>query len=63
MMDIVLAKAVANAKAIESLVSGGSAPAQAPAAEAAPVAKAEEEKKEDKKEEEAGVEGLGALFG
>ena len=63
MMDIVLAKAVANAKAIESLVSGGSAPAPAQAAPAAPKAVAEEEKKEEKKEEEAGVEGLGALFG
>lgn len=63
MMDIVLAKAVANAKAIESLVSGGSAPAPAQAAPAAPAAKAEEEKKEEKKDEEAGVEGLGALFG
>jgi len=63
MMDIVLAKAVANAKAIESLVSGGSAPAPAQAAPTAPVAKAEEEKKEEKKDEEAGVEGLGALFG
>lgn len=63
MMDIVLAKAVANAKAIENLVSGGSAPAPAQAAPAAPKAVAEEEKKEDKKEEEAGVEGLGALFG
>lgn len=63
MMDIVLAKAVANAKAIESLVSGGSAPAPAQAAPATPAAKAEEEKKEEKKDEEAGVEGLGALFG
>ncbi len=63
MMDIVLAKAVANAKAIESLISGGSAPAPAQAAPAASAAKVEEEKKEEKKDEEAGVEGLGALFG
>ena len=65
MMDIVLAKAVANAKAIESLVSGGSAAATAQAAPVAPKAIAEEEKTEEKKEEaeEAGVEGLGALFG
>ncbi len=61
MMDLVLAKAVANAKAIESLISGGAAPAQAAPAAAAPAAK--EEKEEEKKEEEAGAEGLGALFG
>jgi large subunit ribosomal protein L10 len=67
MMDLVLAKAAANAKAIEGLIGGKTASraeaskanAPAPAAEA----KAEEETKEEKKEEEAGAEGLGALFG
>jgi large subunit ribosomal protein L10 len=60
MMNIVLAKAVANAQAIDRLTRGESAPA-APAA-AAPAA-AKEEKKEDKKEEEDTAAGLGALFG
>ncbi len=60
LMDLVLMKAAANAKAIENLIGGGAA--QAPAAVVA--APAEEEKKEEeKKEEEAGAEGLGALFG
>lgn len=61
LMDLVLAKAAANAKAIESLIGGGAAPATAAPAAAAPAAK--EEEKEEKKEEEAGAEGLGALFG
>jgi large subunit ribosomal protein L10 len=60
MMDLVLAKAAANAKAIEGLIGGKTArKTEAPA----PAAKAEEETKEEKKEEEAGAEGLGALFG
>jgi large subunit ribosomal protein L10 len=61
MMDLVLAKAAANAKAIDGLIGGkaAEAPASAPAAKA----KAEQETKEEKKEEEAGAEGLGALFG
>lgn len=60
MMNIVLAKAVANAQAIARLTSGEVAPAAAAAA--APAA-AEEKKEEEKKEEEDTAEGLGALFG
>jgi len=61
MMNIVLAKAVANAQAIARLTSGEAAPAAAAAA--MPAAKVEEEKKEEKKEEEDTAAGLGALFG
>ncbi len=59
MMDIVLAKAAANAQAISRLVSGEPA-----APEAAP-AQVEEAKpkEEEKKEEEDSAAGLGALFG
>ncbi len=61
MMNIVLAKAVANAQAIARLTSGETVSA-APAA-AAPAAAAKEEKKEEKKEEEDTAAGLGSLFG
>jgi large subunit ribosomal protein L10 len=61
MMNIVLAKAVANAQAIARLTRGETAPATTAAA--APAAAAEEEKKEEKKEEEDSAAGLGALFG
>lgn len=56
MMEFVLAKAVANAKAIASLTSG------APAAKPAAATPAREEK-EEKKEEGDTAAGLGALFG
>ncbi len=59
MMEFVLAKAIANAKAIASLTSGAPAVAAAPAAAAA---KALEEK-EEKKDEGDTAAGLGALFG
>jgi large subunit ribosomal protein L10 len=61
MMNIVLAKAVANAQAIARLTRGESAPAEPVAA--APKAAAEEENKEEKKEEGDTAAGLGALFG
>jgi ribosomal protein L12E/L44/L45/RPP1/RPP2 len=66
MMEIVLARAAANAQAIASLARGETAPAQV--AEAAAVSAAsgdnqEAEKKEEKKEEEDTAAGLGALFG
>jgi len=57
MMKLVLAKAAANARAIQGITSGEVAPA-APAA-SAPAAK---EEKEEKKEEDTAA-GLGALFG
>jgi ribosomal protein L12E/L44/L45/RPP1/RPP2 len=54
MMEFVLAKAEANAKAIRSLTSGvPEAPVMAPA----------KEEKEEKKEEGDTAAGLGALFG
>jgi len=56
-MELILAKAASNAKAIASLTSGETAPSAATGA-AAPVAKEEE-----KKEEEDTAAGLGALFG
>jgi large subunit ribosomal protein L10 len=59
MMEMLLAKAAANAKALERLAKGETAPIAAPAA--AP-AKAEEEK-EEKKDEEDTAAGMGALFG
>jgi large subunit ribosomal protein L10 len=59
MMEMLLAKAAANAKALERLAKGETAPIAAPAA--APV-KAEEEK-EEKKDEEDTAAGMGALFG
>jgi len=59
MMEMLLAKAAANAKALERLASGEAAPVAAPAA--APV-KVEEEK-EEKKDEEDTAAGMGALFG
>jgi len=59
MMEMLLAKAVANAKALNRLASGEAAPTAAPVA--APV-KAEEEK-EEKKDEEDTAAGMGALFG
>jgi large subunit ribosomal protein L10 len=61
MMEIVLSRAAAKAQAIARLVSGEAqavAPAAAPAQAAAPA-----EKEDEKKDEEAGVEGLGTLFG
>jgi large subunit ribosomal protein L10 len=63
MMNIVLAKAVANAQAIARLTSGEAAPAPAAVPSGAGKAAAEEEKKEEKKEEEDTAAGLGALFG
>jgi len=59
MMEMLLAKAAANAKALNRLASGEAAPTAAPVA--APV-KAEEEK-EEKKDEEDTAAGMGALFG
>jgi len=59
MMEMLLAKAAANAKALERLASGEAAVIAAPAA--APV-KVEEEK-EEKKDEEDTAAGMGALFG
>ena len=59
MMEMLLAKAAANAKALAQLASGEAAPTAAPAT--AP-AKAEEEK-EEKKDEEDTAAGMGALFG
>ncbi len=61
MMNIVLARAVANAKAIARLTRGETAPA--PAAAPAGKAAAVEEKEEEKKEEGDTAAGLGALFG
>jgi large subunit ribosomal protein L10 len=61
MMEMLLAKAAANAKALERLASGEAALVAAPAPAAAPV-KVEEEK-EEKKEEEDTAAGMGALFG
>ena len=58
MMEFVLAKAAANAKAIQSVTSGEVAPAAAPAK-----AKAAEEEVEEKKDEGDTAAGLGALFG
>jgi len=66
MMELVLLKAAANAQAIESIVSGVKVPIPAPSVVAKPETKSEVEDKQEKKEsleEEAGVEGLGALFG
>jgi len=60
MMEMLLAKAAANAKSLASVASGEAAPAAS--AVAAPAAKAEEEK-EEKKDEEETAAGLGALFG
>ncbi len=59
MMEMLLAKAAANAKALDRLASGEAAPTAAPVA--APV-KVEEEK-EEKKDEEDTAAGMGALFG
>jgi large subunit ribosomal protein L10 len=59
MMEFVLAKAAANAKAIHSLASGEASPV---ASAAAPAVSAKEEK-EEKKEEGDTAAGLGALFG
>lgn len=66
MMELVLARAAANAQAIARLARGETAPAQV--AEAAAVSAAERElqeaeKKEEKNEEEDTAAGLGALFG
>jgi large subunit ribosomal protein L10 len=61
MMEMLLAKAAANAKALERLASGEAALVAAPAPAAAPV-KVEEEK-EEKKEDEHTAAGMGALFG
>ena len=58
MMEMLLAKAAANACAVASLASGQTAPAAAPA----PAAEAKEEK-EEKKDEGDTAAGLGALFG
>jgi large subunit ribosomal protein L10 len=59
MMEFVLAKAAANAKAIHSLASGEASPV---AVAATPAVSAKEEK-EEKKEEGDTAAGLGALFG
>jgi large subunit ribosomal protein L10 len=59
MMEMLLAKAAANAKAIAGLASGEAAPAAA--AGAAPAQASEE--KEEKKDEGDTAAGLGALFG
>ena len=58
MMEMLLAKAAANACAVASLASGQTAPAAAPA----PATEAKEEK-EEKKDEGDTAAGLGALFG
>lgn len=60
MMEMLLAKADANARAVASLTSAKAAPAAAPAQ-----AKAQEEneEKEEKKDEGDTAAGLGALFG
>jgi large subunit ribosomal protein L10 len=71
MMELVLARAAANALAITSLVRGEAAPAKAAEAAISPAAKGmkgeapkkEEKKTEEKKEEEDTAAGLGALFG
>jgi large subunit ribosomal protein L10 len=55
MMEFILAKAAANAKAIDKIARGETAPAAA-----APAAK---EEKEEKKDEGDTAAGLGALFG
>jgi len=55
MMEFILAKAAANAKAIDIIARGETAPAAA-----APAAK---EEKEEKKDEGDTAAGLGALFG
>jgi ribosomal protein L12E/L44/L45/RPP1/RPP2 len=56
-MELILAKAASNAKAIASLTSGEMAPSAAAGA-AAPV-----EEEEEKKDEGDAAAGLGALFG
>ncbi|MGD0952005.1 MAG: 50S ribosomal protein L10 [Methanotrichaceae archaeon] len=56
MMDIVLSRAAANARAIASLAKGEAAPAQAPVKE-------KEKPKEEEKKEEDTAAGLGSLFG
>jgi len=61
MIDLVLSKAAANAQAINAVVSGTAAPAQAAATSAGPQEGTPAE--EEKKDEEIGVEGLSALFG
>ena len=58
MMEMLLAKAAANACAVASLASGQTAPAAVPA----PATEAKEEK-EEKKDEGDTAAGLGALFG
>ncbi len=58
MMEMLLAKAAANACAVASLASGQTAPAAAPA----PATEVKEEK-EEKKDEGDTAAGLGALFG
>jgi large subunit ribosomal protein L10 len=66
MMDVVLARAAANALAIASLVRGETAPAQVAEVAIEPAAEGEPQealKKEEKKEEEDTAAGLGALFG
>jgi large subunit ribosomal protein L10 len=63
MMEMLLAKAAANAKALSSLASGEAAPAAAPAADAAASEEKAEETSEEKKEEGDTAAGLGALFG
>lgn len=60
MMEMLLAKAAANACAVASLASGQTAPTRAAAP--APAAEAKEEK-EEKKDEGDTAAGLGALFG
>jgi large subunit ribosomal protein L10 len=66
MMELVLARAAANALAIAGLVRGEAAPAEAAEAAIVPAAGGEKEeapKREEKKEEEDTAAGLGALFG
>jgi len=62
MMEMLLAKAAANARALAALASGEAAPA-APAAAAPEAEAAAPEEKEEKKDEEETAAGLGALFG
>jgi len=63
MMEMLLAKAAANAKALSRLASGETAQAAAPAAAVAASQEKAEEKSEEKKEEGDTAAGLGALFG
>ena len=63
MMEMVLAKAAANAKAIASLASGERSCAGCSGSYRARGREGQEEEKEEKKDEEDTAAGLGALFG